>query len=144
MKSFASYSTNASHLSFHDTPEAFDVVGVDIPPDVLVPLVVYVLVDVTEFRETTIHLETIGIDFGFRNNTLMDGLENVSNIELPGLDVDEDFSRGTAKQADNRELVRSMTTFAFEASNVEFLVLPLPSDVGLVHLDDADEWTWNH
>lgn len=133
----SSHTADASHLALHDAPETFDVVGVDVTAHVLIPGVVDELMNVTEIRNSAIHFEAVGVDARAWDNAFLNGGKDVRDVEFLRLDVDKDLAGISAKEANDGQFICAVASLSFNAANVQPLVLPLPANVRLVHLDDA-------
>ena len=62
IKFFSSHTANATHLSFENSPEAFDVVGMYISSNLFTTFVVNELMNVSILRYTAIHLESVRVE----------------------------------------------------------------------------------
>lgn len=136
IESIFSHAANAAHLPFEDAPETFYVIRVHVATNILSSIVVDVLMVERQLFDASIHFEAVGVEPPFFAHLALDDPEQDLDIEFLFLELHIHPAGLTRKQTNNGQFICAMASFGLDPADVQLLVLSLPSDVRLVHLDD--------
>lgn len=137
MELVPAHTTNTRQSSFENSPEALDVIAVNVPTDHLAAIMVNVLVEVSQGGETAIHFERVGTDAGTGSDLRLNQSGNEGHVELSGLNARQNLPRIAAQQPDNGQFVGSVPWLRTDTPDVQAFILPLATNVRFVDLDRA-------
>jgi len=133
------HTSDAGQLSLQDAPEALDVVRVNVTADVFALQVIDESVPEAALLDAAVHLEPVRQDDGTGHHPFPEHLKDEPDIEFFRFHEDDDRPRCPVEDAEYRQFVGPMPVFSLDAADVQAFVLPLSTDVRLVHLDRTDE-----
>lgn len=92
MKTRPAHAADAAEFAFENTPEAFDVICVNVTANELTTVVVDELMTVASLWQTAIHFEAVRVDLCAGNDVLFDEAKNEVDVEFSWLDVHQYLS----------------------------------------------------